>query len=131
MLSRDDILALGDSAEFDILQLPNNGGEIGIKRFSGIEFNALMGEWDKLGGEGTNQPSALHAAVVAASACDQRGEPLFQGADKKALGKLPAETLMFIAEAVMVYNKLTEKGKEEIKGKSKSKQTGDSGTCSL
>ncbi len=130
MLTRDDILALGESAEFDVIDLPNNKGKIGIKRFSGTEFNALMEEWDRLGGEKSTQPSALHAAVVAASACDLKGKALFQDGDKALLGSLPAGTLMFIAEAALKYNGMTEEGKKKIAGNSKRGQAKGSGTCS-
>lgn len=104
-LTRDQILA--SRPRLTPVDVPEWGGEVLLRPLSVAGLIAFMDAREKL------PAVALYPQLVAASACDEEGRPLFGDDDLAALQAKDFEVVKRVGEAAMRLNKLADSDDEE------------------
>jgi hypothetical protein len=111
MLTRDQILKASDLKTADV-DVPEWGGTIRVRTMTGTDrANFLKISTDKDG-----KPKQFMEALIAATAVDDKGEPLFTSADMVELGKKSSLALQKVFEKSADLNGLTQASVEKIAG---------------
>ena len=103
-LSRAAILGHSDT-RIGRVEIPDMGGEVCVASLT-------VAEADKIKTLGDDDVPAV-ARIVILGACDETGKRLFTDKDAAALGKLPADALGKVANAILAHNKLTGESDEK------------------
>ena len=112
-LTRDDILAADDLPFTDVV-VPEWGGKVRVRTLKGADRARLL---EITGGADDGAPEDWVERLVAACACDEAGEPLFDAADLQALGQKNARVLQRIFEAADDLNAVSDRAVEDVAGK--------------
>lgn len=115
ILTAEEILAATDS-KLEYVDVPEWGGRVGVKVMSGTERDAYEAAAYRLR-EGNPADKAsffqhARARLVAATACNEKGELLFTMRQLVALGAKSANALDIVFEKAQRLNKL---GAEDVK----------------
>jgi hypothetical protein len=129
LLTKAEILGAQDR-KHEVVPVPEWGGDVLVWEMSGYWQDQyemmLMGLTEEGKGQGLKAEN-LRATKVAASICDENGEPLFTAADVIALGKKNSKALDRIIEAVERLNKMSEEDKAELAKNSAAQGNGETG----
>lgn len=112
-LTRDEILATNDRPS-ERVHCPEWGGDVLIASMSGTARDAW--EQSLLGVEGKVNMNNIRARLVAHTAVDDMGVPLFGLADIEALGAKSAAALDRCTRVAQRLNKLTDADLDDAKG---------------
>lgn len=118
-LSRDQILSAPDASSLPLkpVKVPEWGGEVFVRSLSGAERDALEAALvsDKKGDK-SDRMRNIRARFVVASACDEKGVPLFTEADIQALGNKAAKPIDRVFSVAQKLNGLSNDDVEELAG---------------
>ena len=112
-LTRDQILAANDRPS-EVVQCPEWGGEVLIASMSGTARDAW--EQSLLGDDGKANLTNVRARLMAHTAVDEAGVPLFTQADVEALGAKSAAALDRCVKVAQRLNRLSDADLEDAKG---------------
>lgn len=117
MLDKSQILAV--PVKVEIVSVPEWGGDVFVREFSGksrAEIIAFLADKRKLGpSEVEASTSEVFPLVVRISACDDKGELLFDAAEVATLYERSGRALERVAMAAMKLNGLTSEAGKEAK----------------
>ena len=116
MLDKDTILSISETRIPHEVVVDEWGGSVFVRSLSGRELDCLMADWRRLGAEDGKNAGRVLACVVAATACDETGELIFENSDIDKLHTLPVAGVKLVAEAALEFNGLTEEMQETIEG---------------
>jgi hypothetical protein len=109
-LSREQILSGNDRIpNLQVVQVPEWGGEVSLRPMTGKERERFEASASSKIPDGT-----IRARLVALSACDDRGEPLFGEADVEALADKSGVALERIFQAAIRINGVSKAAIEDL-----------------
>lgn len=123
MLNREALLNAPGPAT-TIIEVPEWGGQLRIKAFSGTEraeFAKICAADDKIMAE-------IFGKVLILGCVEENGSPLLGAADVDTIMAKDGRVVQRVAEAIMEFNGLTDKAAETIKGNSAGIQSDGSGS---
>ena len=114
-LTRDQIFAI-DDIKIEKVNIPEWGGEVWVKGFTGAERDAFEisimefreGKKPKLVLEN------MRAKLCAMTVCDEKGNRIFKDEDIPALGKKSAKALSLIFDKAQELNGLSDEDVEKL-----------------
>jgi hypothetical protein len=123
MLNKEQILGAADIKSVDV-DVPEWGGTVRVVMLSGTARDALQTQV-----AGNKSPSLFEAALIAATAVDDSGAPIFAADDVAALQAKSTAALQRVSDAAMKLNRLGGKATDEAEKNSAAAPSGDSGTA--
>jgi len=126
-LTRDQIFAI-DDIKIEKVNIPEWGGEVWVKGFTGAERDAFEisimefreGKKPKLVLEN------MRAKLCVMTVCDEKGNRIFKDGDIPALGKKAAKALSVIFDKAQELNGLSDEDVEKLSKNSESAPAEDS-----
>jgi len=113
MLSKDQIVEAASRTNFELVDVPELGGEVGIKMMTGFERDQFeRAVLDKKNDDGSFDLRGMRAHLAVLTLCDGNGKLLFTADDMAVVNRLSALALDKIADKAVDFNKLS---KEDIK----------------
>ncbi|WP_433225613.1 hypothetical protein [Actinomadura formosensis] len=114
LLSRDQILGAEDRT-YEVVTCPEWGGDVRLRSLTGSERD----EWEnslvrQVGDKRRLNARNMRAKLIALSAVDEHGAPLFSSADVIKLGSKNAAPLDRLFEACQRLSGLSDKDVEEL-----------------
>lgn len=120
-LSRDQILSAPDLETVEV-DCPEWGGTVKLRMLSAAERL----RWEEIAATNPFGQRGVFLTVVAASACNDKGDPLFTLADVELLAKKNTDVLVRLATAALELNRLTGDDVDELAGNSEASPSEDS-----
>lgn len=116
MLTREMILTSKDLS-FEIVDVPEWGGEVKVTTLTGTERDAFEASLiDQKRSGNTVNTKNIRAKLVSMACVDEEGKRLFTPADIEALGSKSASALDRIFVVAQKLSKLTEADMDELQG---------------
>lgn len=106
-LTKDQILGASSLPRIVYINVDEWGGEVAIRRMSGIERDAWDEGWStwRVGQNGDDKNfDFFHAYLARHSMCDESGELLFGDLEVRKLAAQPAAAILKVATASMKVN---------------------------
>ena len=114
-LKRDDILKVQD-IKTEKVEVTEWGGYVYVKGMTGAERDAFESSIVEMRGKGNTRVKLenIRAKLVALTACDEKGERLFDNKDAEALGKKSAAALQRVFEVAQRLSGITTSDVDEL-----------------
>lgn len=130
LLSKDAILG-ADDRRYEIVPVPEWGGEVRLRSLSGSERdeyeNSLV---QQVGNKQVTNARNARAKLVALCAVDDAGAPLFEPRDVIKLGSKNSSALQRLFDVACKMNGFTDEDVKELEGNSEPAQSGPSTSVS-
>lgn len=127
-LSRDQILK-ADDCKIISVPVPEWGGEVSVKTFSGEDRDLLeLLQISDNAAQRTQRQANWRARVASMTICDEQGTRLFTDRDIAALGKKSGVALQRVYEAAISLNAIRPEDIEELTKNSNGDPSGVSGS---
>ena len=97
-LTKDQILNAPDTNKFMVIDVPEWGGAVNLKKINGLQREKLEAAFAKNNGEMPRAP------LLSYCICNEEGKQLFNEADFAAIGSKNGETLTNLFLACMRHN---------------------------
>ncbi|WP_438396483.1 hypothetical protein [Caballeronia sp. DA-9] len=121
LLSKDQIFAAQDIQTVDV-DVPEWGGTVRVSMLSGAARDALQADFAE-----NKETSRVEAALIAATAVDEAGSPIFAKEDIPAIRAKSTAALQRVFDAAIKLNKMGAAQTEQAVKNSDAAQSGDSG----
>jgi hypothetical protein len=114
LLSKDQILQ-ADDRRYEIVSVPEWGGDVRIRSLSGAERDQYeAGLTRQVGNTQKIDARNARAKLVALSVCDENGQPVFDAKDVIGLGNKSSAALQRLFDAAMRLSGFTEDDMKEL-----------------
>lgn len=121
LLTKEQIWAADDLTWEDV-SVPEWGGDVRVKTLTGAERDQYEAESVKMEGNRRKMTGNLRARLVALTAINEDGTPMFTRADVMKLGQKSAAALERVFEVAAKLNGMTEEDMDDLAGNSESGQ---------
>ena len=114
LLSADQILA-ADDRKYEVVSVPEWGGDVRLRSLSGTELDEFENSMERIvGNKVLRDVRNARAKLIAMSAVDESGQPLFTKAHVIKLGSKSSAALQRLFDAVQRLSGITEKDMQEM-----------------
>lgn len=121
LLTKEQIWAADDLTWEDV-SVPEWGGDVRVKTLTGAERDQYEAESVKMEGNRRKMTGNLRARLVALTAINEDGTPMFTRGDVMKLGQKSAAALERVFEVAAKLNGMTEEDMDDLAGNSESGQ---------
>jgi len=130
MLSKDEI-AKAMRGPVKLVDVPEWGGQIGIRKLSAVDLMYLRGLTHSEAGDSPKEDNpeenlSITCELLSLSLCDETGKRLFAPAELREWDGQQSATMQLLIQETQTHNGISEAATEELRKNSESGQTSDS-----